>query len=89
MVIAEQASKWVPIVWQVFLDYTRDAVQLSRVEVEIVRALMSSSARHALKIASEDGWLTMNDTGTLLANRERSEPEVKLTKLGLPIPWNN
>jgi thymidylate synthase (FAD) len=53
-VIGEEiVAKWVPIVWEAFLDYRRHAIHLSRVEVEIIGALTSKDPEHACNMNSE------------------------------------
>jgi thymidylate synthase (FAD) len=43
IIIGEEiVAKWVPIVWEAFLDYRHHAVQLSRIEAEIIGALRTS-----------------------------------------------
>jgi thymidylate synthase (FAD) len=90
MVIGEEiVPKWVPMVWDAFLDYRRHSVQLSRIEVEIIAALNSKNLRRANEISTECGLLKRRKDGTLAANRERTELEAKLRTLGLPAPWRS
>jgi thymidylate synthase (FAD) len=87
-IIAEEiVAKWVPIAWQAFLDYRRDAVHLSRVEADIIRAIISGNLDQAKQLASEYGLVVLNESGVLAPNRERSELEQKLANLGLLAPW--
>jgi thymidylate synthase (FAD) len=83
----EIVAKWVPIVWEAFLDYRRDAVQLSRIEAEIIGALVSKGSERARKLAAECGLLNRRQDGSLAPNRERKEIEAKLDMLGLMLPW--
>ena len=82
----EIVRRWCPIVWEAFLDYKMETMTLSRLEIEIVGALVRSDNRKALDLADGFGWLRRDDKG-LKPNRERSELEEKLECLGLPIPW--
>ena len=41
----EIAARWVPMAWEAFIDYRRQALRLSRIEVEVVTALASGSRR--------------------------------------------
>jgi thymidylate synthase (FAD) len=87
--IGEQiVAKWVPVTWEAFLDYRRQAMRLSRTEIEVIAAVSSGETDRAVHLATEHGFLSRNDNGRLRPNRERSELEHKLTKLGLPAPWN-
>jgi thymidylate synthase (FAD) len=71
----EIVARWVPHVWEAFLDYRFDALHLSRAEVEVVSALASGAADRAK--ASADA----------LSKRERRELEEKLKKLGFRADW--
>src|SRR5437868_13981262 len=47
-VIGEEiVAKWVPLVWEAFMDYRRDSMHLSRIEKEVVRALIAGSPERA------------------------------------------
>jgi len=89
-VIGEQiVSKWVPIVWDAFLDYRRHSVRLSRIEVGIVSALNSKDPTRAHELAAQGGLLNRQKDGNLARNRERAELEAKLSVLGLTPPWSS
>ncbi len=86
--IGEQiVAKWVPVVWEAFLDYTRNAMNLTRFEVEILQCLLSDGPGKAVERATVLGLLKRNAEGQLLRNRERHEIEEKLRHLGAAIPW--
>ena len=84
---SEIVTRWVPAAWGAFLDYRRDAFHLSRVDFDVIRALIEGSSTKALAAASSGGLLERTSDGTLRRNREREELEAKLHKLGLSIPW--
>lgn len=87
--IAEEiVARWVPMVWEAFLDYRRHSVQLSRIEADVIRAINSGDREGARSLAAERGLLTVKTTGELAPNRERAELEAKLRALGLAPPWN-
>lgn len=87
-VIGEEiVAKWVPIVWEAFLDYRRYAVHLSRVEAEIIGALVSNTPKRARDLAATYGLLNTGKGGNLAPNRERVELEAKLHAFGLTPPW--
>lgn len=88
IVIGEQiVAKWVPLVWEAFLDYRRHSVQLSRIEVEVFAALIADSPERARAAASAKGLLKAQKNGRLAPSRERTELESKLRAFGLTPPW--
>jgi thymidylate synthase (FAD) len=87
-VIGEQiVAKWVPLSWEAFLDYRRNAVHLSGTEAQILSAFIANSPQRARAIAESAGLLTFDESGKLHSNRERSELEAKLTALGVTPVW--
>lgn len=80
-------ARWVPLVWEAFLDYRREAVQLSRLEAELIRAVAEGWSAQALDLAERSGLLGRAQDGSLRSNRERSEAEAKFRRLGLRVPW--
>jgi len=88
IIIGEEiVAKWVPIVWEAFLDYRRHAVQLSRIEAEIIGALNSKDPEHARNLAAQCGLLNRRKDDSLAPNRERTELEAKPRVFGLTPPW--
>jgi thymidylate synthase (FAD) len=88
IVIGEQIiAKWVPLVWEAFLDYQHTSLLLSRIEVEIISLLIAKSPERALDSAKGSGLLSLGKEGALAPNRERVELESKILALGLQIPW--
>jgi thymidylate synthase (FAD) len=89
IIIGEEiVAKWVPMVWEAFRDYRQHAVQLSRLEAEIIRALNSQDPEHARNLATQYGLLNRRQDGSLTPNRERTELEAKLRLFGLTSPWH-
>jgi flavin-dependent thymidylate synthase len=82
----EIVGKWCPMAWEAFLDYRVDALALSRLEVEVIRALDAGQTAKALDLARSFGWLA-EGPGGLKRNREREELARKLASLNLPVPW--
>jgi thymidylate synthase (FAD) len=80
-------SKWVPVVWEAFLDYQRNDMHLSRIEREILRAVLSGSTERARALAEASGLLKVGKSRELARNREREELETKLRDFGLAVPW--
>lgn len=84
----EIVAKWVPLAWEAFVDYRRNAVLLSRIEAEVAGALIAKNPERAQQIAVDGGLLTIGDSGKVNRNRERTELEAKLQTLGLTPPWS-
>lgn len=78
--------RWCPTVWEAFLDYRFNALTLSKLEVEIFKAVSKRQRTRALGVARRAGLLERRGTG-LKRSRERVEIEDKLTRLGMKIPW--
>jgi thymidylate synthase (FAD) len=88
VVIGERiVAKWVPLVWEAFVDYGQRSIRLSRIEAEIITSLIGGSTGEAKAIAENAGLLKMGTDGKLAANRERKEVEAKLRMFGLAPPW--
>jgi len=88
VVIGEKiVGRWVPLVWEAFLDYRLHSLRLSRIETQVIEALIAGSPERARVVAEEKGLLKRGENGKLAANRERKELDSKLHKLGLPCPW--
>ncbi len=82
----EIVSRWCPAAWQAFNDYGLNSLNLTAIEIEIARSLVSGEREVALSVATRHGWLLVRD-GRLRPNRERAEAEIKLAMLGLNPPW--
>jgi thymidylate synthase (FAD) len=83
----EIVAKWVPHVWEAFLDYRVKAVHLSGIEAEVMAALAEGQPERAREVAAARGLLSTTADGRLARNRERAELEQKLRTLGLRAPW--
>lgn len=81
----EIVSRWCPIAWQAFLDYRVQALSLTRLDWEIIRAIQSGDRKQAISLAIKFRFLA--EDGSPRRNRERSELEAKLGQLNIPIPW--
>ncbi len=86
--IGEQVvARWVPIVWEAFGDYRLHSVSLSRVEVDVLGALIAGDVKRARDVARQAGLLAVSESGEMARSRERKELEAKLLYLGAEIPW--
>lgn len=81
----EIVAKWVPLAWEAFVDYRLNAINLTRLEIEIIRQIHLNNKEKALSFAKEFGFIS--EIGELKRNRERDEFENKLELLNLEIPW--
>lgn len=87
-VIGQQiVSRWVPVVWEAFVDYRREAVGLSRIEAMVLSALVQGDSARARSLATDAGLLGRTSDGSLAPNRERRELEAKLRRFGATVPW--
>ena len=82
----EIVSRWCPVAWEAFVDYRLKSAALTRYDVEIVQALAGGKNEEAIRLAQEFG-LVPADGSAMKINRERSELEAKLVKLGFTVPW--
>ncbi len=73
-------ARWVPAAWGAFLDYRRDASSLSRIEFEVIKALIAGSPEKALATATNSGLLRYSAQRILCRNRERDEMRKQVTK---------
>ena len=84
----EIVAKWVPMVWEAFLDYRMNSLSFSRIEAEIVSTIGAGDYQKAMDMMAEHGWLKRGEKGWM-RHRERSELEDKLKLLNLPVPWRD
>ncbi len=82
----EIVSKWCPMAWEAFEDYRLKGIRYSRIEHEIIRAIVAGDNPGAIRAAVSFGLLP-EDLTQIKRNRERQELEEKLIELGLRIPW--
>ena len=82
----EIVSRWVPLAWEAFRDYKISGQFFSQAEKEIIRAIMSSDGKEALKLAEKHGLVKYKD-GKITGNLERMELEQKLDELNVTPPW--
>ncbi|MBI5542480.1 MAG: FAD-dependent thymidylate synthase [Deltaproteobacteria bacterium] len=81
----ELVKRWVPLVWEAFVDYRLQAFALSRAEIAVVHAL-SRSPEEGRRAAAEQGFLEPDGTRPR-KRRELDELEAKLARLGIAAPW--
>jgi thymidylate synthase (FAD) len=82
----EVTSRWCPLVWEAFLEYQLNGLQLSQIELRVIQAINRGQTTDTIDIVKSAGLLIEED-GEVKPSRERSEMERKLELLGLPVPW--
>jgi thymidylate synthase (FAD) len=83
----EIVSKWCPLAWEAFLDYDCQGSHLSKMETQIIEALLKGNKNKAVDLAKDFGWVVYKEDGTLKGNLERREFEAKLKQMSIDIPW--
>ena len=82
----EIVSKWCPITWEAFCDYRLNSMQLTQIDIEIIKFISLKEYDTAIKCAKDYGILSYKDNN-IIKNREREELEAKLVELNMTIPW--
>jgi thymidylate synthase (FAD) len=82
----EIVRRWCPIVWEAFIDYRLRGSSLTRLEIDVIRAIQSGNAEKARELAVRYGLLPPPGQ-EIKRNREREDLEAKLSLLNIPIPW--
>jgi thymidylate synthase (FAD) len=82
----EIVRRWLPFVWEAFLDYDLHALSFSTFEQNLISQLIRQDKAALLKLAEKAGWLK-KEAGQLKQNFERAEFEEKLESMGIEIPW--
>lgn len=74
-----------PLVWEAFIDYRRQAMFLSRLDVELIARLTQRLAATGRASATDDDFMAVQDTtwSGMTRNRERDECREKLILLGI------
>ena len=82
----EIVRRWCPTVWEAFIDYRLRGAKLTRLEIDMIRAIQSGNPEQARELAVKFGILPPPGQ-EIKRNREREDLEAKLTLLNIPIPW--
>ena len=82
----EIVARWCPIAWEAFVDYSLNALFLTRLDKEIIEQISQGNLEAANRLAVKNGWLHEGKK-VRRRNREREEFEAKLVELGIPVPW--
>lgn len=79
-------AKWVPFVWEAFLDYRMNSMFLSEREVALLSLLYAGEKENVVSWMVENGWLKQHE-GAWKRNIEANEFAGKLGRLGIDLPW--
>jgi len=82
----EIVRRWCPIVWEAFIDYRLRGSTLTRLEIDMIRAIQSGDADQPRALAVKFGLLP-HPGQEVKRNREREDLEAKLALLNIPVPW--
>jgi thymidylate synthase (FAD) len=74
-----------PLVWEAFVDYRRQSMFLSRLDVELIARLTQRVAAAGRATATDDDFMAVQDPTwvDMTRNRERDECRDKLIRLGI------
>ncbi|MBI5646871.1 MAG: FAD-dependent thymidylate synthase [Ignavibacteriae bacterium] len=82
----EIVRRWCPLTWEAFEDYRLNALEISRLDIEIIGLLANGRAEEALVRLRDLGMLPPPGE-PLKRHVEREELEAKLIQLGIACPW--
>jgi thymidylate synthase (FAD) len=86
-VVGEQIlAIWIPTVWKAFLDYRKNAMFLSALDIVVISKILGDAPASAVAHAKDYGWLK-DDFTPKKKSRERKEFEAKAKRLGIQLPW--
>lgn len=85
----EIVSKWCPIAWKAFQTYRINALNLSEIEVYVLKNILNNEFQKAIDYLISHGLLSLDENNLLKHSRETLEIESKLEKLGISIDWKN
>ncbi len=80
----EIVSKWVPMVWEAFLDYRLNGIALSQIEVGLLALLYAGKQDEMTTQLLEMGWIKKQEPFFKLS-REAEEFSVKTKKMGIDL----
>lgn len=85
----EIVAKWCPVVWEAYVDYVLESVRLTKHEVNVLRALLSSGTKpgnwdDARLYLEQNKLLNYDENQSKKKNRELEELNAKLVRIGLP-----
>ncbi len=84
----EIVARWVPLAWEAFRDYRLEGLVLSAADIAVISKVTAGELQQATSEAEARGMLSWREA-RVAPNRERSELESKLRRIGLPIPWEH
>jgi len=100
--IAQIVKAWVPLTWEAFTDYRLEAMPMSRLDIEMTKALLDfrfastsgiytqpyTDSLHRVRVLGvKFGWFDETPGNSFPRSREREEFEVKYQRLTGMLPW--
>ncbi len=82
----EIVSRWVPLTWEAFMDFSMNSTNFSSKEMDILKFIYMNNLQAAKEVAEESGWLRIKD-GSFIKSLERTEFEQKMDILNIKYPW--
>jgi thymidylate synthase (FAD) len=82
----EIVRRWCPETWDAFLDYRRNGMEMTRIDIEILGAIAAGDDTRAINLARSYELLP-EEGEAMKRNMEREELEEKLRRFGFRIPW--
>jgi thymidylate synthase (FAD) len=74
-----------PLVWEAFVDYRRESMFLSRLDIGVISRLTALLAEQGRSVATDDDFMAVQDPTWIgmTRNRERDECREKLVTFGM------
>jgi len=85
----EIVSKWCPIAWEAFTDYRLNAVNLSEIEINVLKYVINNEFKSAADYLFSLNLLNIDQDNKIKRSREIIEIESKLHKLGISLNWTD
>ena len=82
----EIVQRWCPITWGAFKSYRLNSINLSEIEISIVRLCIEGKLSEAKALLIEKGLLSMHNNEVRIS-RELKEIENTLKRLGINSNW--
>jgi thymidylate synthase (FAD) len=82
----EIVRRWCPLTWEAYEDYRLSALDLSRIDIEVIGHLANGRNAEALAAVRAAGLLPPEGEA-VKRHVEREELEAKLDRIGIAVPW--
>lgn len=85
--IAKLVALWVPITWEAFVCFRRDAMSLSATEIGLIQLLMKNDREAAGWFGEKAGVMRVHGDMWKPIGHEGKSVQAKLLSLGFTLPW--